>query len=497
MATGKKRLPSSKRSAPVFRLFRFGDIKKYKEKLTHHIKRGVLFIDKNPLTAFFAVLGLIFLLIIVGSILRKPKVEEKPKAIAKDVATYSIGSAPTLKVQAQVEKSGIVKIVAQAPGIVSSINVSEGQEVAKGTVLANLSTNYQGGNAASVQRQVAAVTYQNTKDNYDTQKDLIAKQRELADKTDANADQLRDITSKSIDDTKSLLNLNQEIVSSLQSNLDTITNTNQNGANDAQILQTKQIISQYKSAVNQLLTSVRTSEYQASSDNPPANLSNLAREITQKQLDIQEKALSLSLEVSSLQLRLAQIQEATMYPAAPFAGVIERIYVNEGDAVNPGTPIALVHGEQTLKVIAKVTREIAQKMSVFDMATITIGGKSIKASPSYISTEATDGALYAVIFELNSEFQNSLSNKEFVTVELPVGVASTSTAVPFIPLDAIYQGTNGTYIFVVTNGKATARKIVLGDILGQYAEVKGGLQKGDQIILSRTVIEGDKVQSVE
>lgn len=497
MATVRKRLPSSRRSAPVSRFFQFGNLKKYKQKIVLIIKRGLLFIDRKPMTAFFVVLGIILVLIIVGSIIRKPKAEEKQKEIVRDVTTYSVGTAPTLKVQAQVEKSGIVKIVAQTQGIVSSVNVTEGQEISKGTVLVNLSTNYQGGNAAGVQREIASSTYQNAKDTYDIQKDLIAKQRDVAEKNDANADQLRDIATQSINDSKALLTLNQDIVSNLTTTLNSLENSNQNGSNDAQILQTKQIISQYQSAVNQLLVSLRSSEYQASSDKPPANLSDRGREIAQRQLDIQEKALTLSLEISSLQLKLAQIQESTMYPAAPFSGVVERVFVTPGEAVNPGTPIAVVHGAQTLKVVARVPREIARKLSQLDTAKLTIDGKNIQVVPSYISTEATDGSLYTVFFELGSEYQNNLSDKEFISVELPVGYASTSTAVPFIPLDAIYQGTTGAYIFIAKNGKAISKKITLGDILGQYAEVESGLEKGDQIILSRTVVAGDKIRNIE
>ncbi len=465
-------------------------------KFRKNIRKSIRLVDKKPMTAFLAILGALLILIIAGSIIRKPKAEKALPPLVKDVKVYSIGSAPTLKVQAQIEKSGIIKIVAQTPGIVASVNAVEGQEVGKGYVIVSLATNYQGGNAPGVQREIASSTYQNAKTTYDLQKDLIKKQRDLADRSDANADQLRDITSKSTEDTKSLLSLNQEIVGSLNSTLNALEANNQNGQNDTQILQTKQIISQYQSAVNQLQTAQRASEYQAAGDKPPAQLSDLGREVAQKQLDIQEKALSLSLEVSSLQLKLAQIQEATMYPAAPFAGVVERIFVNPGESVNPGTPIAVIHGAQKLKAVVKVPREIAQKLSSIDASEIDINGKSYSAAPLYISTEATDGSLYSVIFDIPDTYQNDVSDNEYVTVELPVGYASTSTAVPFIPLDAIYQSNTGSYVFVIENGKASAKKVILGQIVGQYAQIERGLANGNQIILSRTVISGDTVRKV-
>lgn len=500
MAT-RKRLPSSKRSAPINRFKSLGTVKNttqnLKLKAKNLVKKAGQIIDRRPLTSFFVVLVILFALIVVGSFLRKPQPEAVTATIEKDVVTYSVGSAPTVKVQAQIEKSGVIKIVATTPGIVSYVNVTEGQEVTKGTTLVGLASNYQGGSAASVQREIAYATNKNAKDTYDIQKDLIKRQRELADKSDANTDQLRDITSKSIDETKSLLNLNQEIVGTLNVTLADLVTTNVGGANDAQILQTKQIISQYQSAVNQLQSGVRSTEFQAAGDKPPADLSNMSKDLTQKQLDLQEKALTLSLEVSGLQLKLAQIMESSMYPVSPFDGVVERVYVTPGESVNPGTPLALIHGAQKLKAVARVPREIAQKISQVDVATLTIDGKSYKTVSSYISTEATDGSLYSVIFDVPTDFQNNLSNNEYITVELPVGYASTSTAVPFIPIDAIYQSTEASYIFVINNGKATNKKIVLGPIVGQYAQVESGLSNGDEIIITRTVVNGDSVRRVK
>ncbi len=494
MANRSRRKPSLKRSAPVFRFRQFGF--QLKDKIKNLLTRGSRSIDQKPLTSFFIVLAVIFLLIVIGSFLRKPKKEVAVTPPEKDVQVYSIGAAPTVKVQAQIEKSGIIKIVALTPGIVSQVNVTEGQEVEKGTNLIGLSSNYQGGNAASVQRQIATATYNNAKDTYDTQKDIIARQRDIAKKSDENSDNLRDITSKSLNDTRSLLNANRDIISTLNTSLEALQNNNQNGQNDATILQTKQLIAQYQSGVTQLEAQARPAEYQTSPDQPPAQLSDMTRELTLRQLDVQEKALSLSLEASRLSLQLAQIQESTMFPAAPFSGVIERIFVNVGENVNPGTPLLVLHGAQTLKAVAKVPRDIAQKVSLVESSKIRIGDKTYAATPLYVSSEATDGTLYSVLFSIPQEYQNSLSDSEYITIEMPVGFASTSTAIPFIPLDAIYQSTTDSYVFTVKNGKAKTKKIKLGSVIGQYAQIVSGLSSGDEIILSRTVVSGDTVKVV-
>ena len=45
----------------------------------------------------------------------------------KTVQTLAIGQTPSVKLQAQIEKKGIIQIVAQTPGVVDTIHTKEGQ----------------------------------------------------------------------------------------------------------------------------------------------------------------------------------------------------------------------------------------------------------------------------------------------------------------------------------------------------------------------------------
>lgn len=451
-------------------------------------------VEQKPFRTLFALIAVLFLLILAGNFLRRPKPEKKIVLPSKIVEIYRIGAAPKIKIQAQVEKTGLIKITALSPGVISRINVAEGQIVAPGTQLISLSTNYSGGNTASLQRELAATQYQNVKDTYNTQKDIIQRQRDAAEQNNQNAVKLRDITNQSVSDTQNLINLNNDILSTLNSNLQTLQNNNQNGANNQMILSTKQQISQFEASVTQLKSGLSQSQYQADANNPPGKLANIQRDIALKQLDVQQKALGLSLNVSRIQLSLAQVMEAAMFPAAPFAGVIERIYVTAGQSVNPGTPLLELHGEQDIKIVAKVSADIASSVSKVEAADITLpNGKVIRAAPVYISTESTDGPLYSVIFTLSKDFQDAVSDRGYVTVDIPVGYADTSSSTPFIPLDSVYQTQSSSYIFVNQGGKARSKTVTLGQVYGQYVSVLNGLSAGDEVIVSRTVLNGDRV----
>lgn len=460
------------------------------------VKKTGPFVRRRPFVSFFAVLVLLALLILLGStVFRAKPVEEQKGSGIKQVETFKIGTSPKVTVQAQVEKTGVIQIVAQSPGIVWGINSYEGELVNRGKSLLTLSNNYYGGNAASLQRQIAQNQYNLSKQTLDTQKELIEKQVTVAQRGDANNDELRDIANKSLEESRSLLDLNEALLGTINLNLTQYEATNSGGINEDLIFQTNSQKSQLLAAVNQLKQGIRNTELQAGTDKPPADLSNLQREITIKNLEIQAKSLLVNHEVAKLQLAIARVNEANMYPATPFKGVVEKIHVRVGESVNPGTVLATI-SEVEGKIIldAKVPASTAKNLSKLQYSTIEVNGKTIEVIPSYASNEATSGQLYSVIYYIDDAYQEFFTDKQFVTVSIPVGSPDSNAIVPFIPLDAIFQTQEESIVYVVKDGKAQARKIHLGQIQGSYVAVNEGIGNEDEIILTRNVVEGDKVE---
>ncbi|MCX6732985.1 MAG: hypothetical protein NTV98_05595 [Candidatus Roizmanbacteria bacterium] len=459
-------------------------------------------VDDYPLRYFFGFMGILLLLIVLSHVFQTP-----PKAIiqterqTKEVEVVSIGKAPRIRLQAKVEKSGVIKITALTGGVVQQIYKHEGETVQKGNWLFGFSTNYQGGVAQSVTRQVAEKNYQFLSDTYDTQKEVIAKNREIATKAESQAAELRDINFKSIDETNNLISLNNNVLSMMDQQLTALDAINVNGSSNSAILSLKQGKSQVLAALNQAHAAVRTAEYQTNGDNEPGAIARAQRDATLKQLDIQEKSLDLNKEISLLNLRLAQIQEAIMYPAAPFGGVIERINVKVGQNVTSGTVLATMTGtKNAASIIVNASGHIASSVSRLEASTITVGDASISAYPTYISSEPTDGTLHSIIFSLPEEEGKLFTNDQVITVDMPIGAANSSSTIPFIPLDAIYQTDAQSFIYIVQADKgvlkAVSKTIELGDVTGDYVEVKKGLSAGDKVILDRNIVEGDTLKLV-
>ena len=173
-----------------------------------------------------------------------------------------------------------------------------------------------------------------------------------------------------------------------------------------------------------------------------------------------------------------------MYPASPFAGKVERVFVKVGQAVNPGTPLVTFSGKsENLTVVAYVPQTIAKSISKLEKSTVFIGGKALQLYPDYISGEAVSGQNYVAIYSIPAEYQTMLTDKGYVSVSIPVGYPDTGKVAPYIPLDSVHQTQESAYVYVIENGKTAARTIELGAVYGQFVEVKSGLKDADIVIL--------------
>jgi hypothetical protein len=323
---------------------------------------------------------------------------------------------------------------------------------------------------------------------------LIGNQRRLAEVSEENSEELRLITEKSLSETRDLITLNAGVIVSLEG---TIQALEQTGGSQQDITSTKSLLVQARSANNQLVQGLRSAEFQADPANPPSQLASLQKETALNQLKVQEKALDLSLETSRLQLVLAQVSEATMYPAAPFDGVVEKVHVVIGQTVAPGTPLVTLAGtEKVATAVANVPYDTAQKVSNLEESTLYAGDKQYNLLPDYVSKEATNGLLNSVIYTLPDEAYAEVTDGEFIKAEIPIGIPDTLGAIPYIPIDIVFQTQDGAYVYVADRGAAKSKKVVLGDVVGSNVAVSSGLAAGDQVILDRNIIEGEKVKII-
>lgn len=458
-------------------------------------------VDKRPLISFFVFLFLLIGLAALGNKLRTPAnttVTSAPQV--KEVETYQLSGAPSITVQAKIEKSGTITLVAQTAGVVQQIKKKEGDLVQRGTTVIALSTSYQGGNIASLSRQLAQKSFQFQKDTFDSQVDSINKQKDIAQKGNTVASELRSINRQSQDDTSRLITLNTDLLNSINSQLVTLSADNADHSKDATILQLQQSKVGVESGLSNLRSAQRTLEYQSADDKTPAQLADAQRDLALKQLDLQQKVLELNRDISGLNVQIARVGESLMYPASPCPGIVERVFVKIGQAVQPGTVLATIQAkDDQASAVALVSSQLAKGISRINPSIFQVDGQTFSVLPSYVSQEPTEGTLFSVIYRLPVTNAKQFSQGSWISVQIPLSYQVSHISAS-IPLDSVYQTQTESYVYVVgknEQGSASAqvKKVQLGQVFGQYVEVKNGLSGQDQVIVDRTVLEGDLIQS--
>jgi len=211
---------------------------------------------------------------------------------------------------------------------------------------------------------------------------------------------------------------------------------------------------------------------------------------------MQEKSLELNKEVSRLQANIADVTAAAMYPTSPFGGIIQRVYVRAGQLVTPGTPLAEISAtKDATSALVDVPENILKNISPIDSSTLYIGNKSFDTRPTFVPTEATNGSLFTIVYPIPDTLRNLVSDGEYVQILIPVGNTDTTAAIPFIPLDAIYQTQDSNYVLLDQKNKAVVQKVSIGSVFGSFVEITQGLASGDMIILNRNIITGDRVKT--
>lgn len=468
-----------------------------KKRIGKQLYRIEKVLSRDPFVSFLVFLGILFALIFAGNKLGAAKDEAAvSESTPKAVTVVSIGNAPKVPVSAQVVKDAVVTISAQAPGIVTS-HLTEGTRVKRGTRVVTLSSSYTGGSAQSLGASSAQKNYEFVNGTFSASREIIEKRRDLAQKADTQADNMKSIANESLSGTRELLYLNEDILNSVNTNLAALEASNVGGANDAAILQAKQAKAGVLSGISSIRAALKSAEYQAG-DNAPSQMSDVSRDIALKGLEIEQKSLELNLELSKINAQIAGLAAAMMAPVSPCTGVVERTYVKKGESVNPGMPlVGVLCDTGSVKVVAQVSAGVAKNASVLEKSVIHTEDGTVSMLPTYVSKAPTDNGLFAVTFSISKEDSDKFTDGSYVEVEIPLAHTQVGSTVPYIPLDAVYQTQEKAYVFLAKEGDdgytAHGTTITLGTVYGDFVEVTEGLTLGDQVIVDRSVLEGNRV----
>jgi RND family efflux transporter MFP subunit len=210
------------------------------------------------------------------------------------------------------------------------------------------------------------------------------------------------------------------------------------------------------------------------------------------------------LDIEALAAQARAILEASLirYDRAaistPFAGLVVDRYVEPGELVQPGTPVARVIDPFTLKIEGTVTER--------DIGWVHEGaGVMVQLDGA---DEPVHGIVHWVGFEADSKtgkfkVEIRLDNADLQLRSGVVGRASihrrTIHGVVVVPRDAVLSTSEGPAVYVAENDRAVLNHVVLGADQGLMVEVVSGLVTGDALIVRghRELVEHALLQITE
>ncbi len=183
---------------------------------------------------------------------------------------------------------------------------------------------------------------------------------------------------------------------------------------------------------------------------------------------------------------------------SPFAGRIARYYVEKGDYVGPGTPLATIIDLSKVRVTVGVTGRTADRIEPGKTAQVvfeSLGGLTIEARVSTLAP-ALDPKTGTYPAEL---LLNNPDGKILAGMVGRIGLDLDSKPQLTVPREAVIRVDGQPHLFVVTKregvSRAFRRKVNLGAMSGSVVEVLFGIERGDLVVVEGlfALRDGDRV----
>jgi RND family efflux transporter MFP subunit len=200
--------------------------------------------------------------------------------------------------------------------------------------------------------------------------------------------------------------------------------------------------------------------------------------------DTQLEGARLAFKAAEAQYIVARRQYNDTKIKTPISGVVSARPVDVGTMVKDNNTVANVVDISKLKVKLNVSEQDAFRIKVGDAVDVTTDvypGVTFEGRVSTVSSKADDAHTYPIEVVLANSAKNPLKAGMFGRVSL-VSVKDHESVT--IPRQALVGSTKKPQLYVVQNGIARLRDIVVGSQVGTNLEVLSGVREAETIVLS-------------
>jgi membrane fusion protein (multidrug efflux system) len=226
-------------------------------------------------------------------------------------------------------------------------------------------------------------------------------------------------------------------------------------------------------------------------------MKNLVEDDATSRRDLDNATTQLAISQAQLEEVGARLERTRIL--APIDGVLNELFIEEGEYVQAGMPVGVIVEIDMVKVVVEVPERDIAFFAVGQKAEVSVNVKgqdrSLTGTITFISGLA-DERTRCTRMELTFENKERLLRSgQIVSVNLTRRILKDAV---LIPLLAVIPMENGKAVYVVNSTKADRRDVELGIIKGNRIQVTRGLEPDDRLIVSghRFVAPGQKVNVV-
>lgn len=189
---------------------------------------------------------------------------------------------------------------------------------------------------------------------------------------------------------------------------------------------------------------------------------------------------NILIKKSAMARKRLDVQYASV--KAPYAGVIVQRFTENGAYVRSGDPLVRMISDQNLEIEADVpSRRVAGLAPKSEVDFVLDDGTRHKAAvravlPSENPLTRTRAVRFVPTF---SKVERALAEGQSATLAVPVGI---SREVVTVHKDAVIRRRGKDIVFVVKDGIAMIREIIIGESVDSRFEVVKGLRAGEIVV---------------
>jgi membrane fusion protein (multidrug efflux system) len=255
-----------------------------------------------------------------------------------------------------------------------------------------------------------------------------------------------------------------------------------------------------------LLIKIDVSALKAALDHAEAQF-QLADDLYQRRLRLYERKIIAKeeLDQSATQRKLAatdyeqiKIKYSYGFPRSPISGIINNLYVDAGEFIDTGKPIADIVNIDRIKINVRVPE--------LDIRYVKNGQKTpvkIDAFPERVLSGVIDFVAFKAdpatkTFLVRTVIENAQADIRPGMIARVLFVRRVITGALMAPLFALVDKGGERLVFVEKDGVAQSRTVSIGVIEGDRVQITSGLNPGDHLIVKgHTEVEDGMKVSVQ